>query len=97
MMLQIKRQTWIVIIGCTLIVYLIAALFLLTRTSMVGGVAIIDIGAITAIVCLFGIILNWRRDRSIAVGFVGSLISIFIVIPSIIVFGAWLILRNAYF
>jgi hypothetical protein len=69
----------------------------LTRTGTVGGVAIIDIGAITAVVCLFGIVLNWRRNRSIALGFVGSLISIFIVIPSIIVFGAWLILRNAYF
>lgn len=96
-MLQIKRQTWTVMIGCTVIVYLIAALFLLTRTGMVGGVAIIDIASITAIVCLFGIILNWRRNRSIALGFVGSLISIFIVIPSIITLGAWLILRNAYF
>jgi predicted Kef-type K+ transport protein len=97
MMLQINRQTWTVIIGCTVVVYLIAALFVLTRTGMLGGVALIDIGFMTAIVCVLGIMLNWRRNRSIALGFLGSLISIFIVVPSLIVLGAWLLLRNVYF
>ena len=96
-MFQNTRQTWMVIIGCTLVVYLIAAALVITRTGILGGVALIDIGSITAIVCLLGIIINWRRNRSIALGFFGSLISVFIVIPSFLVFGAWLLLRNTYF
>ncbi len=95
-MIQNNRQMWVVTIACTVLVYLLVALFVVTRTSMVGGIALIDIGSITVITCLLGIVLNWRRNRSIALGCLGSLISIFIVVTSIIALAAWLILRNAH-
>ncbi len=87
-MLQTNHQMWIMIIGCTIVVYLIAV--------VLGNNSFIDIAGITAFTCLLGILLNWRRNRHIALGFLGSLISIFVVVPSIILLATWLILRTAH-
>lgn len=91
------RSTWLVIILSTLITYLAIGISTFMRIGTPGGLNLVVIGFITGFVNLCGILVYWHSNRTVAIGFLGSLLSIFVLMPVIIVFIAWLLLRNVYF